>query len=104
MTGEMFTQIVMIIITILGAIITYLVVPYIKSKTTQKQQEQIQTWISIAVNAAEQILNTPEMGENKKEFVINFLRNQGINLAEEQLNMLIEAAVYQMNLSQNTNI
>lgn len=100
----MFTQIVMIIITILGAIITYLVVPYIKSKTTQKQQEQIQTWISIAVNAAEQILNTPEMGENKKEFVINFLRNQGINLAEEQLNMLIEAAVYQMNLSQNTNI
>lgn len=97
MTGEMFTQIAAILITLLGAVMTYLVVPYIKSKTSQEQQEQIRVWVDIAVQAAEQIMNTPGMGENKKLYVLSFLNNKGIHLTDDQLNMLIEAAVYEMN-------
>ena len=49
------TPIVKAIITLLCAIITVVVVPYIKSKTTATQQKKINEWIKIAVAAAEQI-------------------------------------------------
>lgn len=94
----MFTQIATVLIALFGAIVTYLIIPYIKSRTSQEQQEHIKTWVDIAVQAAEQIMNTPGMGENKKIFVLNFFRSKGIDLTDDQLDMLIEAAVYQMNL------
>lgn len=98
MTGELFTQIATVLITVFGAVMTYLIIPYIKSRTTQAQQENIKVWVDIAVQAAEQIMNSPGLGENKKVFVLNFFRNRGIDLTDDQLNMLVEAAVYQMNV------
>ncbi len=103
MTGEMITQIGMVIITVIGAIVTYIVVPYIKSRATEAQQDNIKSWVEIAVQAAEQLMNSPGMGENKKLFVLNFLKSKGITLSEDQLNILIEAAVYQINNVKATN-
>lgn len=97
MTGEMITQVGTIVIAIVGAVVTYVLIPYIKSKTTKDQQDNIKTWVNIAVQAAEQLMDGPGMGENKKLFVLNFLRNKGITLSENQLDILIESAVYQIN-------
>jgi len=88
-----------IIIALIGAIITYIVVPYIKSKTTAEQYKNIEFWVEFAVKAAEQIFNQPGMGEEKKQYVIDFLTSKGINITIEELNILIEAAVQELNLS-----
>ena len=49
------TVIIEAVFALLAAIITAIVIPYIKSKTTASQQAEINAWVKIAVTAAEQI-------------------------------------------------
>lgn len=82
---------------LVAAIITAVVIPYIKSKTTTQQQEEINSWVKIAVLAAEQIYNGSGRGAEKKAHVLNFLAEHGITLDEARVDALIEAAVYELN-------
>lgn len=100
MEGEVFVKIVLGVISILGAIITYMVVPYLKSKTSKEQRETIMFWVSVAVLAAEQIFNERGMGAEKKKFVVEFLVEKGIKVSLEELDVLIESAVKELNLVQ----
>jgi len=99
-TSDAFVNITKCVIVLLGTIITYIVVPYIKTKTTEKQRDNIYFWVQVAVNAAEQIYAEKGMGVVKKKYVVEYLRNKGINISEEDLNILIEAAVRELNLLQ----
>ena len=99
-TSDAFVNITKCVIVLLGTIITYIVVPYIKSKTTEKQRDNIYFWVQVAVNAAEQIYAEKGMGVVKKKYVVEYLRNKNINISEEDLNILIEAAVRELNLLQ----
>ena len=82
---------------LIAALITAFVIPYIKSKTTAEQQKEINAWVKIAVAAAEQIYVGSGRGEEKKAYVIDWLRSHGITVDEEKLDALIEAAVYELN-------
>lgn len=97
MNSEAIIQIGTIIIALIGAAITYVVVPYVKSKTTSEQYKMIEFWVRVAVQAAEQLFNQPGMGEKKKQYVLNFLSDKGIKMTMEQLDALIEAAVQELN-------
>lgn len=90
--------IVKVIIPILGAILTYLIVPFIKSKTTKEQRENAYFWVKIAVNAAEQVYKEKGQGKLKKEYVVAFLTSKGIDITMEELDILIEAAVKELNM------
>ncbi|TCU74216.1 superfamily 6 holin (LLH) [Tissierella praeacuta] len=90
--------IVKVIIPILGAILTYLIVPFIKSKTTKEQRENIYFWVKVAVGAAEQIYREKGEGKLKKEYVVAFLTSKGIDITMEELDVLIEAAVKELNM------
>lgn len=90
------TTIVQAVFALLAAIITAIVVPWIKSKTTAEQQREINAWTRIAVTAAEQIYGGSNRGPEKKKYVLNWLRAHGITVDEAQLNALIESAVYNM--------
>ena len=91
---------VKVIIPILGAIITYLIVPFIKQKTTKEQRENIYFWVKVAVQAAEQIYKEKGQGKLKKEYVVDFLVSKGINITIQELDVLIEAAVKELNIIQ----
>ena len=65
------TPIMEAIITLVFLCITTFLIPYIKSKTTAAQQEQIQAWVNIAVMAAEQLIQGSGMGAEKKKYVIS---------------------------------
>lgn len=72
---------VKVIIPILEAIITYvvfLIVPFIRQKTTKEQRENIYFWVRVAVQAAEMIFNEKGKGKDKKQYVIDFLTSKGI--------------------------
>ena len=85
------TTIIEAVFMLLAAIITAIVIPYIKSKTTASQQAEINAWVKIAVTAAEQIYTGSGKGEAKKAYVLNC-----ITVDDEKLDALIEAAVYEL--------
>lgn len=92
--------IIKVIIPILGAVITYFVIPWIRANTSQKQRDEVYFWVTVAVGAAEQIYKEKGQGIEKKEYVIKFLSSLGINLTLEELNVLIESAVKELNIVQ----
>lgn len=90
------TIIIEAVFALIAAVITAIVIPYIKSRTTAQQQEQINTWVRIAVSAAEQIYTGSGRGEEKKAYVISWLREHGVTVDESKLDAMIEAAVYDL--------
>lgn len=90
------TPIIEAVIALAGVVVSCVLIPYIKSKTTTEQQKEINAWVKIAVAAAEQIYVGSGRGEEKKAYVINWLREHGITVDEAKLDALIEAAVYEL--------
>lgn len=95
------TPIVNAVITLIAAIITTFLIPWIKSKIDAAKLAQIVEWVGIAVRAAEQIYNESGMGEKKKQYVLDFLADKGFTLDPNSINAMIEAAVKNLNIEQN---
>ena len=91
------TPIFKAVVGLLATIITFVIVPYIKSKTTATQQKEINDWIKIAVAAAEQIYKGVGRGEEKKQYALAYLAKHGIKLDNATIDAMIEAAVYALN-------
>jgi len=91
------TNIIEAVFALIAIVITAIVIPYIKSKTTVNQQQQINEWVKIAVAAAEQIYVGTGLGVDKKTHVLNFLKSKGVTLDVESIDAMIEAAVYELN-------
>lgn len=90
------TPIIKAVFLLIAAVITAIVIPYIKSKTTTQQQAEINAWVKIAVTAAEQIYNGSGRGAEKKAYVLNWLKQHGITVDEAKLDAMIESAVYEL--------
>ena len=88
--------IVKIALTLISAIITGVVIPWLRTKTTAAQREQIAAWVKIAVAAAEQVIIGSKRGEEKKEYVKNWLRTHGIDPDKIEIDAMIEAAVFEL--------
>lgn len=94
------TPIAQAVIALISVIITVILIPYIRSKTTATQQERIQSLINIAVYAAEQLCTEPGSGEKKKLYVLGFLQERGITYDVSAIDLMIEAAVKKLNIEQ----
>lgn len=84
------TPILEAVIGLLAAVITYWLIPWIKSKTSESQQALLAAMIRSAVYAAEQIIGSGN-GPAKMEYVRRWLEDHGIDVETEE----IEAAVYE---------
>ena len=85
------TQIVVALIGLLSALITYRLIPWIKANATEKQQAIIRLAVQTAVYAAEQIYGSGN-GEEKFKYVIDWLHVRGYDVDKAE----IEAAVYEL--------
>jgi antirestriction protein ArdC len=81
---------------LIAAVLGAFVIPYVNAKTTTQQQKTIQTWVQVAVTAAEQIYQASGSGAEKKAYVLQWLQARGVTVDEAQLNALVEAAVYHL--------
>ena len=90
------TQVAVALIGLVSVILSTIVAPYIRAKTTREQRENILFWAKLAVQAAEKIYAEAGMGAKKKEFVEHYLAEHGILLDGAQLDVVIESAVLQM--------
>ena len=94
------TPIIISIIGILSVIITVILIPLIRSKTTISQQNALITAVHIAVYAAEQIFKAAKSGAEKKSYVLKYLNRHGITYNEDEVNAAIEAEVQSLNIMQ----
>jgi LL-H family phage holin len=78
-----------------------IVIPYLKTRLESEQYSWAAEIIEHAVRAFEQTVSGSGLGEEKFQLVISYakreLEKRGIKLTEEQITMLIEAAVQTMN-------
>ena len=89
------------IVAIVAALISAYVIPYIKRLSQKEEYQRIVEMIETAVYAAEQTIKGDGKGKEKKEIVVQYacewLNQHGISISEEQLDALIECAVYNLN-------
>lgn len=89
------TPIFQAVIALLAALVTYKLIPWIKSRTTQQQQENLSAAAKIVVFAAEQIYGAGH-GDDKLEYALAALRRAGFDLDTTLAREAIERAVREM--------
>lgn len=90
------TTIIEAVITLIIAVFTAFIIPFIKSKTTVQQQAALMALVRIAVSAAEQLYRGSGLGKQKKDYVISWLDAHGLTVDAEKLDAMIESAVYEL--------
>ncbi len=97
------TQIIVLIIAVLGLVLTGVFFPYAKTKVSADKLSMVYSLVKIAVNAAEQIYGS-KMGEQKKQYVVEYLAQKGIyvdvDIVASEFNAMIESAVYELSREQ----
>ena len=93
------TPIIEAVIALVFVVIAVFVIPYIRSKTTLSQQAEIQSLVTIAVTAAEQIFRGTGLGAKKKAYVLQWLQDHGVTVNLDKLDAMIESAVHELNVS-----
>lgn len=91
------TPIIQALIALLAALITGLLIPWLKARTTAQQQANLKALIKTLVYAAEQMFGAGA-GEDKLYYVKDRLNEKGYTVDIDA----IEAAVFEMYSSQLT--
>ena len=98
-------MIIRVVVVLLATFLSVYVVPFLKAKVEQMTDAKLLEAIKAAVQAAEQ---TMIGGEVKKEEVVRYmqtwLQQHHINITMEQLDKLIESAVYALKQAKKTQI
>ena len=103
--SDVLLKFVMLCITVLGGIFTYYVVPILKTKRneientlSESQKEDIMYWIRVFIQYAEEKYQEKNQGVTKKQFVIDKIKEIGINVfTDEELSALIDLMVKEFN-------
>lgn len=93
------TQIILAIITLIGAVITRYLIPWLKEKTTEKQFEALKVLARVGVYAAEQLFST-EQWKEKKQYVLDLLKQNGYTVDDAAVDALIESIVRELRIEQ----
>lgn len=100
-------EIVKVVVMLSVLIITRYLVPWIKNKIGADKLAVAEKWAKYAVLKAQQVL-WEENGAERKAYVTDFLKElliaKNIALSDEQIDILIEAAVKQMKIEENAGI
>lgn len=102
---DIILEVLKLTIMIATLLITRYAIPWIKAKTENSVMQALIDWTAQAVLAAEQTHDAGTGAEKKAivtEFIKRLLIQKNISLSDEEIEMLIEAAVRQMQLEDGT--
>lgn len=102
------TQILSGVVTIAIFVLGFFVVPWIKSKLTKSQWDNLTSWADVLVRAYEMIVHgTTGLGAERREKVMTKLQElcnkHGYDFSEDELRAALEAAVEAMNSKKKEN-
>ena len=89
------TPILQLLFALLSAVVTGLLIPLLKAKLSAEKSEKLAFWIKKAVAAAEQLFGSGT-GEQKKDYVLSFLLDQGLVNSTGEVTALLESEVYRL--------
>ena len=89
------TPLLKVLIAILATLAMYHIVPWIKSKTTAAQREELLKWADIAVAAAQQLYYTAD-GPDRLAYAMEFLADKGYDVDAQEIRDTVEAAVLKL--------
>ena len=90
------TPILMALLILVAVLIIRYLIPWVKTKTTAQQRDNIYFWVKMACSAAEQLYKSGE-GQKKKQYVLEFLHSKELTVDEDELDKMIEAVVLEIN-------
>lgn len=94
------TSILEVAITVISAILTGFLIPFVRSRLSAEKKERLEFWIQTAVKAAEQLFKGSEKtGVQKKDWVVQFLLSKGLVFDVDEVTALIESEVYKLGLA-----
>lgn len=98
--NEVTFNILKIVVSVVSALVAVYLIPFIKAKTADVKYQKLLDMVEVAVRAAEQTIKGSGQGAAKKEEVITFVTDwmmeHGVTITYDQLEQLIEAAVFNM--------
>ena len=102
---DIILEVLKLTIMIATFLITRYAIPFIRAKTENSVMQALIDWTGQAVLAAEQTHAAGSGAEKKAivtEFIKKLLMQKNISLSDEEIEMLIEAAVRQMKMDDGT--
>lgn len=104
---EIIFEVIKVVVMVAALVIARYLVPWLKEKIGADKLTQIEKWAHYAVEMAQQV-HWSETGPDKKAIVTEFLKEiltaKNISISDEQLDVLIEAAVKEMKMQENAGI
>ena len=100
---DILLYLILIVVSVLGTIITRVVVPYLKAKLNKEQMEFLESLIKKGLFAAEQVYNERGQGKTKKEYVYEYVREKVPNLSYSEFEIILEGTGKALNIFGNTN-
>ena len=101
--NEMIFEILKLIVMIAVFIVTWDLIPLVRGKIGQDKLDEITKWVNAAVLMAQQVYFA-KTGAERKAIVVDLLKNiliaKNISISDEQLDILIEAAVKAMRIEE----
>ena len=105
--NEILFEVIKVVVMVAVLVITRYLVPWLKEKIGADKLAVAEKWAKYAVLKAQQVLWEKD-GQDRKAYVVEFLKEiliaKNIALSYEQLDVLIEAAVKQMKIEENTAV
>ena len=105
--NDIIFEIVKVVVMVAALVITRYLIPWLKEKIGADKLAVAEKWARYAVLKAQQVL-WEQGGQDKKAYVTEFLKEilmaKNIALSDEQLDVLIEAAVKQMKIEENSGV
>lgn len=89
------TPVLEAVIALAVALISVFVIPWISSKTTANDREDLLKWVDIAVAAAQQLFHQMD-GSARLEYALSLLEEKGYDVNDDIVKDAVEAAVLKL--------
>ncbi len=103
--SEIVFEVLKLVVLLAVFVATCYLIPWIRGKIGQDKLDEITKWVNTAVLMVQQVYDA-RTGAERKAIVVDLLKDiliaKNISISDDQLDMLIEAAVKQMKISENS--
>lgn len=103
--NEILFELLRLFVLLAVFVVTCYLIPWIRGKIGQDRLDEISKWVNAAVLMAQQVYSA-KTGAERKAIVIDMLRNiltaKNISISDDQIDVLIEAAVKAMKMKEGT--
>ena len=89
------TSILEAVIALAAAVVTVFLVPWISSRTTAQEREELLSWVDIAVAAAQQLYYKCS-GAQRLDYALAMLEEKGFDIDDGAVVDAVEAAVLKL--------